>query len=97
MLLCLAVLLRIGGGPFARRGPRVLVAGAVAAICLVILNYLGRSAEFDLAGTALLLSIVLLVTIRALGPLRGSSDVSDRSSDHPAGEPAAATGGTVAR
>ncbi len=97
VLLCLAVLLRIGGGPFARRGPRVLVAGAVAAICLVILNYLGRSAEFDLAGTALLLSIVLLVTIRALGPLRGSSDVSDQPSGHPAGEPAAATGGTVAR
>ncbi len=101
-LLALAALLRIGGGPFARRGPRVLAGGAVATIVLVILNYLGRGAEFDLAGTALLLAIVLLVTIRALGPLREPrrADEEPGESEPPEGsasdEPAAVSGGTVA-
>lgn len=66
-LLCLAALIRLGQGPFAHRGMRVLILSAVAVLAVVGLNYLGRGLEFDLAGTVLLLAIVLAGTIRVMG------------------------------
>ena len=66
-LVSLGLLIRIGCGPYARRGLIATLLGSVAVVGVVLLNYLGRGLEFDLAGTVLLLAIVLAVIIRAIG------------------------------
>jgi low temperature requirement protein LtrA len=67
-LVCLGVLIRLGGGPYARRGLRATILGSLAIIGVVILNYLGQGVEFDLAGTVLLVAIILAVVVRSIGP-----------------------------
>ncbi len=66
-LVSLGLLIRIGNGPYARRGLLATLLGSVAVVGVVLLNYLGRGLEFDLAGTVLLLAIVLALIIRAIG------------------------------
>ena len=66
-LVSIGFLIRIGHGPYARRGLAATLLGSVAVVGVVLLNYLGRGLEFDLAGTVLLLAIVLAVIIRSIG------------------------------
>lgn len=93
-LLCIGVLIRLGGGPYARRGLRALLLGVLGVLAVVALNYLGRGLEFDLAGTVLLIAIVLAAVIRSIGPYSPrddgtrpsrESDRADRSDTAPVG------------
>lgn len=80
-LCCLGVLIRLGGGPYARRGLIAMLVCSAAVLGVVALNYLGRGLEFDLAGTVLLILIVLAAGIRALGPHAEPDRVTTTGSD----------------
>lgn len=67
-LISIGVLIRLGGGPYAHRGLVATILGSLAVVGVVILNFLGRGVEFDLAGTVLLVAIILAVVVRSIGP-----------------------------